>query len=206
VAVTSAREGEGKTTTVAQLAMASAEVGQHVVAVEADFRRPALQRDLTPDEPEPLRPGFTNYLVEAASLDEVRYPTRRPNIDLIPAGPLPPSPSALLESRRGVDAVSEILEDADFVVIDCPPLNVGADASVLADWVDGVIVVVDLGGSTDRAVRNALRQLEAVQARVLGLVLNRDRSVEPSAYDYYLAVGPDGGERRSAKAGTRNPS
>jgi Mrp family chromosome partitioning ATPase len=62
---------------------------------------------------------------------------------------------------------------------------------VLADWVDGVIVVVDLGGSTDRSVRDALRQLEAVQARVLGLVLNRDPSVEPSAYDYYLSVASD---------------
>jgi capsular exopolysaccharide synthesis family protein len=205
VAITSAREGEGKTTTVAQLALASAEVGQRVVAVEADFRRPALQRALIPDREEPLRPGFTNYLVEAASLDEVLHPTRRPNIDLVPAGPLPPSPSALLESRRGQDAVQEILRDTDLVVIDCPPLNVGADASVLADWVDGVIVVVDLGGSTDRSVRDALRQLEAVQARVLGLVLNRDPSVEPSAYDYYLSVASDR-DTEPARAGARGAS
>lgn len=202
VAVTSAREGEGKTTTTAQLVMVSAEVGQQVVAVEADFRRPALQQALLPEQEEPLRPGFSNYLVEAATLADVLHPTQRPNIDLIPAGPLPPSPSALLESRRGGDAIHEILEDADFVVVDCPPLNVGADASVLADWVDGVIVVVDLGRSTDRAVRDALRQLEAVQARVLGLVLNRDRSVEPSSYDYYIAAPPSK-EQKSPRAGAR---
>jgi Mrp family chromosome partitioning ATPase len=87
--------------------------------------------------------------------------------------------------------VSELLGEADLVLIDCPPLSIGADASVIAGWVDGVIVVVDLGGSTDDTVRNALRQLDAVQARTLGLVLNRDRSVEPSSYDYYLTPTGD---------------
>jgi succinoglycan biosynthesis transport protein ExoP len=190
LAVTSGREGEGKTTTVAQLAVASAEVGQRVIVVEADFRRPALQAELLPDAQEPLRPGLTNYLVEAASLEDVIFPTSRPNIDIVPAGPLPPSPSALLESRRGREAVSEFLTEADLVLIDCPPLSIGADASVIAGWVDGVIVVVDLGGSTDDTVRSALRQLDAVQARTLGLVLNRDKGVEPSSYDYYLTPTP----------------
>lgn len=200
LAITSGRAGEGKTTTVSQLAVASAEVGQRVIVVEADFRRPALQRELLPDREEPLRPGLTNYLVEAASLEDVIFPTGRPNIDIVPAGPLPPSPSALLESRRGRDAVSELLGEADLVLIDCPPLSIGADASVIAGWVDGVIVVVDLGGSTDDTVRNALRQLDAVQARTLGLVLNRDRSVEPSSYDYYLTPT---GEKARETASTR---
>lgn len=191
IAVTSGREGEGKTTIVAQLAVASAEVGQRVIVVEADFRRPALQSALLPDSTEALRPGLSNYLVEAASLDQVVFPTARPSIDIVPAGPLPPSPSALLESRRGRDAVSELLGDADLVIIDCPPLSIGADASVIASWVDGVLLVVDLGGSTDATVRSAIRQLEAVQARTLGLVLNRDRSVEPSSYDYYLTPQPN---------------
>ena len=195
IAVTSGREGEGKTTIVSQLAIASAEVGQRVIVVEADFRRPALQAELLPDSTEPLRPGLSNYLVEAASLDDALFATARPNIDILPAGPLPPSPSALLESRRGRDAVSELLGEADLVIIDCPPLSIGADASVIAGWVDGVIVVVDLGGSTDANVRSALRQLEAVEARTLGLVLNRDRSVEPSSYDYYLT--PTGQQSRS---------
>ncbi|MEA2404149.1 MAG: tyrosine-protein kinase [Thermoleophilaceae bacterium] len=202
IAVTSGREGEGKTTTVAQLALASAEVGQNVVVVEADFRRPALQRELLPDAQEPLRPGLTNYLVEAATLDDVIYPAPRPNIDIVPAGPLPPSPSALLESRRGHGFVEDILTDADLVIIDCPPLSIGADASVISGWVDGVLMVVDLGGSTDQTVRDALRQLEAVQANVLGLVLNRDRGAEPSSYDYYLTA-PEDAKKELAKSGSR---
>lgn len=210
LAITSGRQDEGKTTTIMQLAIASAEVGQRVIVVEADFRRPALQRAMVPDREDPMRPGFSNYLVEAATLDEVIHPTGRPNISIVPAGPLPPSPSALLESRRGQSAVADFLTRSDLVLVDCPPLSIGADASVISGWVDGVIVVVDLGGSTDKTVRDAVRQLEAVDANLLGLVLNRDKGAEPSSYDYYLSVatpgggsGKGGGDRHLAKSGSR---
>ena len=200
LAITSGREGDGKTTAAANLAIASAEVGLRVLVVEADFRRPALQRELMPTQTEPLRPGLSNYLVEAASLDDVIFPTGRPNIEIIPAGPLPPTPSALLESRRGQAAVAELTKEADLVIIDCPPLTIGADASVVAGWVDGVLLVLDLTSSTDQSVRRAVRQLEAVQAPLLGLLLNRDRSATPSSYDYYSAVEV---ESRRQHAGTR---
>lgn len=203
IAVTSGNEGEGKTTSVAQYAIACAEVGLRVIVVEADFRRPALQPELMPDNPEALWPGLSNYLVEAASLDEVIHSTGRPNLDIVPAGPLPPSPSALLESRRGQAAMDDFLTRADIVVVDCPPLNIGADASVIASWVAGVLLVVDLQTSTDRSVRDALRQLEAVKAPVLGLLLNRDRSSEASSYDYYQPLVRDGARSRGGGARER---
>ena len=205
LAITSGREGEGKTTTVANLAIASAEVGQHVIVVEADFRRPALQRELMPNETEPLRPGLSNYLVEAATLDDVIFKTGRPNVSLVPSGPLPPTPSALLESRRGNEFVAELSREADLVIIDCPPLSIGADASVVAGWVDGVVVVLDLSASTDQSVRAALRQLDAVHAPMLGLLLNRDRTATPSSYDYYAAVDATAERRaRKVKLGDRD--
>jgi succinoglycan biosynthesis transport protein ExoP len=205
IAITSGRAGEGKTTTVANLAIALAEIGRRVLVVEADFRRPALQRELVPDRREPMRPGFSNYLVEAVSLDDVIVPTPSPGIDLIPAGPLPPSPSALLESRRGLTAVSDLLERADIVLFDCPPLNVGADASVIAGWADGTIVVVDLATSTDQTVRDALRQLDAVQATVTGLVINHDRAAAPSSYDYYLSAETErDGDLTQPRSGSRS--
>jgi capsular exopolysaccharide synthesis family protein len=192
IAITSGTEGEGKTTTAVQLALATAELGQSVILVEGDFRRPRLEEELLPDRPEPLRPGLSNYIVEAAELDEIVYPTARPNIDLVPSGPLPPSPSALLESRRARGLIGALLDRADLVIVDCPPLAIGADASVISSWVDGVVVVVDLASSTDRVVLAGLRQLDAVQADTLGLVLNRDREAEPHAYGYYMddAVRP----------------
>ena len=199
IAITSGREGEGKTTTAANLAIASAEVGLHVLVVEADFRRPALQHALMPNSTEPLRPGLSNYLVEAATLDEIIFPSGRPNIDIVPSGPLPPTPSALLESRRGHEAAAELSREADLVIIDCPPLSIGADASVVAGWVDGVVVVLDLSTSTDQSVRSALRQLDAVQAPLLGLLLNRDRTATPSSYDYYSAVDVDAAKRTTSR-------
>jgi receptor protein-tyrosine kinase len=207
LAITSGRQDEGKTTMIHELAIALAEVGQRVIVVEADFRRPALEHAMMPAHAEPLRPGFSNYLVEAAALDDVIHATGRPNISLVPAGPLPPSPAALLASHRGKHAVSDFLTRADVVLFDCPPLSIGADASVIAGWVDGVILVVGLGASTDKSLRDAVRQLDAVDAKLLGLVLNRDRGAEPSSYDYYHSAGPtdDGGAggRELAPSGRR---
>ncbi len=205
IAITSAGEGEGKTTTTANLALTSAEVGLSVVVVEADLRRPALQREIMPDASEPLRPGFTNYLVETASVEESIHSTGRPGMNILPAGPLPPSPSALLEARRARRVADVLVDHGDLVIFDCPPLNVGADASIIADWVDGVILVVDLTSSTEHGVRRALNQLEAVKVPLLGIVINRDRSATPSAYDYYSSLPAsteapkDGAERKRSR-------
>ena len=202
IAITSAREGEGKTTIAANLAVTSAETGLEVIAVEADLRRPALQNELLNEPREPLRPGFSNYLVEGSVLDECLADIGRPGVRLMPAGPLPPSPSALLESRRARGAVAALVGKADLVIFDCPPLTIGADASIIAERVDGVVLVVDLQNSTTNSVRQALRQLEAVKAPLLGLLINRDRAASPSSYDYYEytpPLPPASGERKREK-------
>jgi succinoglycan biosynthesis transport protein ExoP len=202
IAVTSGEAGEGKTTTVSQLAIASAEAGLNVIVIEADFRRPALQATLMPDHPEPIRPGFSNYLVGTASVEEIVHPTGLPNISIVPAGPLPPTPSALLDSEFARRMGTELLGLGDLMLFDCPPLSIGADASVMGSWLDGTLMVVDLDGSTDRSVREGLRQLEAVEAVVLGLVLNRDPMLETRSYDYYL---PDT-KRKSGTKGRKAQS
>ena len=206
IAVTSGRDGEGKTTRSRSLPRRRRGRPARIV-IEADFRRPALQREMMPDRDEPLCPGLSNYLVEAAELDEVVFPTGRPNVDIIPAGPLPPSPSALLESQRGRALVQELHNSAaDVVLIDCPPLTIGADASVIAGWVDGVSLIVDLESSTYDSVRIALRQLDAVQASTLGLVINRDRGAAPSSYDYYAPISAEAemAAESGARPGTRS--
>jgi len=205
VVVTSAREGEGKTTTTSNLALTSAGVGLSVLVVEADLRRPALQAEMMASAAEPLRPGFTNYLVEASSIEDSIHETGRPGVSILPAGPLPPSPSALLEARRARSAVAVLRDQADLVIFDCPPLNVGADASILAERADGVILVVDLLSSTEHTVRRAVQQLEAVRAPLLGIVINRDRSATPSSYDYYGAAtpAPKGGTESQRKRAER---
>jgi len=196
VAITSGGEGEGKTTTVVQLAVASAEVGLRVAILEADLRRPALQQRLLPHIAEPLRPGLSNYLVEETPLEQVIHPTGLPGVSLVPSGPVPPNPAALLETHRAHGLVGELLKTNDLVLVDCPPLNVAADASIVAGAVDGVIVVVDLNTSQEDTVRDAIRRLRAVHAPLVGLLLNRDRGAEVSRYDYYLA--PKSKRKRAA--------
>ena len=200
IAVTSGEAEEGKTTTVTQLAIASAEAGLDVIVIEADFRRPALQRALMPDHPEPIRPGFSNYLVGTASVEDVVHPTGLPNISIVPAGPLPPTPSALLDSEFARRMGAELLSLGDLMLFDCPPLSVGADASVMGSWLDGTLMVIDLDSSTDRSVREGLRQLSAVEAQVLGLVLNRDPMLETKSYDYYLSEGKGRGRTRGRRS------
>ena len=187
IAITSGAEGEGKTTTVVQLAVASAEVGLRVVILEADLRRPVLQERLLPDVAEPLRPGLSNYLVEGTPLTSIIHATGRPGVSLVPSGPVPPNPAALLETPRSRSLIPELLQNHDIVLVDCPPLNVAADASIVAGTVDGVIVVVDLNTSHEETVRDAIRRLRSVHAPLVGLLLNRDRGAEVSRYDYYLS-------------------
>jgi polysaccharide biosynthesis transport protein len=189
IAVTSAREGEGKTTCVSEMAFAMADVGLRVVVVDADFRRPMLQTLVMPEHPKPLRRGLSSYLVDGCSLDEIVHVTGRPGVELVPTGPLPASPAAFLESHKVQSALRELVDRADLVLVDCPPLSAGADASILAGRVDGVIVVVDLDRSDERTVREVLRQLKTVRASLLGFVLNRDRAIE-LAYDYGYASQP----------------
>jgi capsular exopolysaccharide synthesis family protein len=184
IAITSGDEGEGKTTAVSQLALVTAATGTNVMAVEADLRRPGLQGFFAPDHNGPLRPGLSNYFLGGAPLEEIIHPTTVPTVEFVPAGPTVPSLSGLLESQRGRTAIDDLAACADLVIFDCPPLGLGADAATVAGRVDGVILVVNMETATEQLVRNSLRQLEAVRARVLGFVLNRDRSVEPVAYGY----------------------
>ncbi len=184
IAITSASEAEGKTTTAGQLALVTAATGSHLMVVEADLRRPALQPFFVPDDPEPLRPGLSNYFLGGTSLEAIVHPTSVPTVDLVPSGPSVPSLAGLLESQRGRTVIEDLAEMADMVLFDCPPLGFGADAATLAGRVDGVILVVDLESATEQTVRSALRQLEAVRANVVGFVLNRDRTMEPLVYGY----------------------
>jgi polysaccharide biosynthesis transport protein len=200
VAITSGQAEEGKTTAASELAIACAEVGMTVIAIEADFRRPKLQRALLPEVQEPIRPGLSNYLLEASSIHEVLHPTLHAGLSIVPAGPLPPAPAALLESRRGQGGLSSFQALADIVIVDCPPLGIGADASVIATWVEAVLVLVNLGTVTDNAVRDALRQLETVRAPVLGLLLNRDPGVETTSYYYYEAAQESERDRVTARS------
>ena len=168
ILVTSASPDEGKSTTLANLAVTFAEAGREVIAVDCDLRRPSLHQlfDLPNDA------GLTTAMRDERSPADVALSTAVPHLKLIPSGPVPPNPAELLGSQR-MDRLIEALRGlADIVLFDAPPTNAVTDAAVLGAKMDGVLLVVSAGRTKrDHALR-AKRMLEKVNAKVLGVVLN----------------------------------
>jgi len=166
--VTSAGSGEGKSTTLANLAVAMAEGGGRVLAVDCDLRRSSLHTLFGL----PNTRGLTNVILDEAAGALPLQDTPIANLKVLTSGPLPPNPSELLGSRR-MTRVLEVLRDAaDTVLFDAPPVVAVSDAALLAPRVDGVLLVVDAGQTRRDWARRARAQLEKVNARVLGVVLN----------------------------------
>ncbi len=178
--MTSAGPDEGKSTTLANLAVTFAEAGREVIAVDCDLRRPSLQRlfDLPNDQ------GLTAAIREERAIADLLLPTSVPHLRLLPSGPLPPNPSEILGSQR-MDRIIETLRTlADIVLFDAPPMIAVTDAAVLGVKMDGVLLVVSAGKTKrDHALR-AKSLLEKVNAKVLGVVLNNVK-FDGSLYQYY---------------------
>jgi capsular exopolysaccharide synthesis family protein len=209
IAVTSATESEGKTTTSFQLAMAALEAGQTVLLVEADAYRPALWEmlDLVHRGSRPTGPGLLDYLDRTARLDDLIKPTAVPGLSFVPAGPpRENSISGLLERQRGRAFVGELSAYADVVILDCPPVGPRADAVLLAAVADAVVFVVDLQQTSERMVAQAVERLRDAHGRLLGAVINRDEEAASASY-YGPAPSRDHTQRSSGQlrsVGLRN--
>jgi capsular exopolysaccharide synthesis family protein len=180
VLVTSAGPAEGKSTTLANLAVVTAESGARVLAVDCDLRRANLHTLFGLDNSE----GLTNFILAEGTGPLPAQPTAVPNLLVLPTGPLPPNPSELLASRQ-MARVLEVLRDAaDLVLFDAPPVVAVTDAAILAPRMDGVLLVVDAGTTRREWARRARAQLEKVNARLLGVVLN-NAQVDTQLYGYY---------------------
>ncbi len=170
IMLTSAFPGEGKSVTSANLSIALAQSGLKVVLVNADLRRPSIERLFgLPNEK-----GLSNYLL--GSGEPVTYEVE--GVDsfvVVPAGPPPESPAELLGSNRMRDLVKYLRSEADLVVIDCPPIMSTADPLVVSQWTDGAVVVVDSQTTDTPDLLRVRAELEKSGAKILGAVLNRDR-------------------------------
>ena len=161
ISVTSPHAGEGKTTTVANLATTLALTGKRVMALSADLRRPRLHRFFGLDNERtllgPRRSGAARRRRPASGgLDSLR---------IVTSGPVPPNPAELLSSDEMELVLRHLRSNADYVVIDTPPALVVSDAMIVAPRVDGVVVVVDADETTGGAASHAIDQLEQVGKR-----------------------------------------
>ncbi len=196
--VTSASAGEGKTTTVTNLAVVLARAeDRKVVVVDCDLRRPRLHEFLDLSN----NVGFTSVLMGDVPLSAALQPfPGEPGLSVLVSGPIPSDPSELLASRRTAEVLSSLRAQGALVLIDTPPVLPVTDALVVSKWVDATLLVTSSGTTTRRQVQRALELLAQVEAPVVGSVLNK-APVASTGYGY-----GDGGYYGSSDSTTSFPS
>jgi capsular exopolysaccharide synthesis family protein len=190
IAITSASPGDGKSTTVANLATAFAQQNLRVLAIDCDFRRGTLHRLFKV----PRSPGFTNVIATGGDLASIARETSVPGLSIVTTGTQPPNPGELLGSHRVMELLADAREQYDLLIVDTPPVLAAADASIIASMVDGVILLIRVGVTTRSAAKSAQERLRLVGARLLGTVLNDptdmlDASEQYYYYDYSSTTG-----------------
>jgi non-specific protein-tyrosine kinase len=187
---TSTSPDDGKSTTIANLAITFAEAGSPTILIDADLRRPhihsifGLPNDtgLTTLVAEMAR-GTTNPAAGAmAPLPLQDGPVA--NLQVLTSGPIPPNPAEILGSKRLADILDILKGRADYILIDTPPIIAVTDAAILSSRVDGVLLVVNAGKTRRDLAVKARDMLRQVNANVLGVVLNNAK-IDKSAYAYY---------------------
>lgn len=179
--VTSSGPGEGKSTTASNLAIAIAQSNKRVILVDADLRRPSLHR---------LWRLTNNVGLSTALLDKhhsvVNYlqDTDVTNLKVMTAGPIPPNPAELLSSARMQDRIATLKSMTDVLIFDTAPLLAVADASILADQVDGSVMVVGVGETRREMLVQAVQRLKNIGVQPVGVVLNK-LTERKSGYYYY---------------------
>jgi capsular exopolysaccharide synthesis family protein len=180
IMATSAGLGDGKTSTMSNLAVVLAQTGQNVCLVDCDLRKPRIHKVFEIDNTR----GLTNVLLQNAVLDEVIIPAETAGLFLFPSGPIPPNPAELIGSEKIKDLWPQLLERYDYVLVDAPPVLAVTDASLLAGQMDGVILIVKSGTSRVDMIQDAKAQLVKANSRILGVVLNQVRMSQKD-YSYY---------------------
>lgn len=182
IVVSSSVAAEGKSLTAANLALVFAEAGQTALLVEADLRQPRAAVYLGLEN----TIGLTNVLAGQMTVDDVLQPWGYTGLTLLASGSIPPNPSELLGSEAMIQLMGQLRASFDVVVIDSPPLLPVTDAVVLSSVADGVLMVVRHGKTTRQQFSTAVESLRAVEARLIGTVINMVPAEDtPTGYGGY---------------------
>jgi polysaccharide biosynthesis transport protein len=182
--VTSSRPAEGKTTSSLAIAAGFARLGLKVLLIDGDMRDPSLHKILARDN----GVGLSNLLAGGSDISPAVQPTNYRNLSFLPCGPLPPNPAELLSGGKMRAVLKAARHAFDLVVIDGPPVMGLSDAPLLASVVDGVVVVVESGGTKRDLAKSMVRRLRAGRAHILGAILTKF-DVKKAGYAYGHAYG-----------------
>ncbi|KAB2445569.1 CpsD/CapB family tyrosine-protein kinase [Bacillus luti] len=180
IMVTSANPGEGKTTTVANLAVVFGQQGKKVLVIGADLRKPSIQ-DLFAAH---ASNGLTNLLSGQTKVMQCIQKTDIENVYVMASGPIPPNPAELLGNRVMDEVLLEAYNMFDIVLIDTPPVLAVTDAQILANKCDGIILVVRSEKTEKDKIVKAKQILDKASGKLLGVILN-DKREEHNQYGYY---------------------
>ncbi|WP_419881729.1 CpsD/CapB family tyrosine-protein kinase [Peribacillus sp. B-H-3] len=179
--VTSSGPTEGKSTTVANLAVVFAQQGKSVLLIDADLRKPTAHYTFNLTNTF----GLTTVLTKQMELRDAAVKTEEKNLFILTSGPIPPNPAELLGSKAMEEFMETVKEEFDIILFDTPPLLTVTDAQVLANRSDGTILVVSSGRTETDAAVKAKEALTSVNATILGVVLNNKKVKEGQYYYYY---------------------
>ena len=180
--VSSAGPGDGKTTTVANLAITLANMGKKTILIDTDLRRPVVNKVFNVDK----SPGVTDYL--AGYIDDfskVIVKTGIENLYVVPSGIVPPNPSELLGSERLSDLIKKLENEWDMVLFDSPPLVAVTDATMISKEIDKIVIVVKVGQTENSAFEHTINALKNVSAPIGGIILNAVTESHNYGYYYY---------------------
>ncbi|WP_071393398.1 CpsD/CapB family tyrosine-protein kinase [Bacillus tuaregi] len=181
IVVTSSAPGEGKSTTVANLAIVFAQQGKKTLLIDADMRKPTVHYKFNIDNSK----GLTNVLTNRNDLEDCLQESLIDNLSILTTGPIPPNPAELLSSKVMDDLIAKALEEFDMILIDTPPVLAVTDAQILANRCDGTILVIKSGETEVDAAVKAKELLVAANGKLLGTVLNQKKVNESHYYYYY---------------------
>lgn len=181
ITITSTQPNEGKSTVISNLAAAFANLeNKRVLIIDGDLRNPSVHKMFGVSNLN----GITDILLGEKDVDKCLEKTKIKGLDILKVGKVPPNPSEMLQSNKMRNFIEVIKEYYDYVFIDAPPVGVVADASIISQYSDGVILLVGSNETDIDAAKVSKERLENVGANILGVVLNKFES-EGSAYGYY---------------------
>ena len=177
--ITSTNPSEGKTSIATNLAMSFAQNGEKVILVDCDMRNPSVSKHIDINQPK----GLTNILVNKEDPHTVMV--QHEGVDIIFAGPIPPNPAELIGSRSMENLLENLKHEYDYVLLDTPPAGMLTDGAILSSAADGTILVI-AEGETERAdLGRTIEQIKNVGGNIIGVVMNKVKSVKSSNYGKY---------------------
>lgn len=189
ILVSSATSGEGKTTTLCNVAMTLADSNKSVIIVDCDLRKPRIHKFLEISNAQ----GVTDVLLNGDHYSNFLHKGIHPHLHVLTSGKIPGNPSEILNSEAMKSLIKTLAADYDYVLLDSPPIVPVTDTVIMSTYIDRVLLVCSSGNVDVEMAKKAKETLEKVGAKILGVVLNKMK-MNNKRYQYYYYYASQKGE------------